>query len=89
MSKKEDRLDNAIRSVLECMTIYGPDSEEYPKLVEQLEKLTAMKQKKKWRVDPNTVLLVLGNLMGIVIIVAYEQNHVWRSKASDFIHKAK
>lgn len=90
MSKKDDDLDNAIQAVHDSMTVYGPDSEEYRKLVETLEKLTALKQKKRWfKVDPNTLLLVLGNLLGILIIVAVEQNSVWRSKASDFIMKAK
>ncbi len=90
MSKKDDDLDNAIQAVLDSMNVYGPDSEEYPKLVTMLEQLVALKQKKRWwKVDPNTLLLVLGNLFGILIIVAVEQNHVWRSKASDFIMKAK
>ena len=89
MPKREDRLETAIQGVLNSMAAYGPDSPEYPILVEQLEKLTAMRAKRKWRVDPNTALLVVGNLLGILIIVAVEQNHVWRSKASDFIMKAK
>lgn len=90
MPKKEDKIQDAIDAILDSMNVYGPDSQEYPQLVEQLEKLTALKQKRKWwKFDPNTVLLVAGNLLGILVIVAYEQNHVWRSKASDFIHKAR
>lgn len=90
MSRKEDHLSNAIQCVLDTMAMYGPDSEEYPKLVEQLEKLTALKQKRKWwKFDPNTVLLIAGNLLGIAIIALVETNHVWRSKATDFVIKTK
>ncbi len=90
MSRKKDQdLNDAIQSILDTMTMYGPDSKEYPQLVEQLEKLTALKQKKRWRFDPNTVLIVAGNLLGIAIIVIVEQNAVWRSKATDFVTKTK
>ena len=89
MSRKEDQLNLAIQSVMERMAAYGPEAEEYPMLVEHLEKLTALKQKKRWRIDPNTALLVAGNLLGILIIVVVEQNAVWRSKATDFVTKTK
>jgi hypothetical protein len=90
MSRKEDDLNTAIQSVMDTMAMYGPDSEEYPKLVQMLEKLTALKKPRRWwRLDPNTLLLVLGNLFGILIIVVVEQQAAWRSKATDFIIKTK
>jgi hypothetical protein len=58
------------------------DSPEFKQTLKHLERLYALKGSKDRKgINPDTVLLVLGNLLGIVIIVAYEQRHVWTSKA--------
>lgn len=91
-SKKEkQKIDEAIIRVLETMDVFGADSPEYPELLQHLDKLTTIQRAEKSdrKVSPDTMLLVLGNIMGIIIIVAYEQKHVIRSKATDFIMKAR
>jgi hypothetical protein len=79
-------LDEPIAKILTDMNVYGPDSPEYPKLVMHLERLVRLKaEEARRRVSPDTVLIVSGNLLGILIIVAYEQKHVMVSKGLGFI----
>ena len=79
-------LDEPIARVLAEMEMYGPDSDEYPKLVSYLERLTqAQAETRKQRVNLDTLIPVAGNLLGILIIVAYEQKHVMVSKGLMFL----
>lgn len=88
--KNEERLDSLTSRVVEDMHLYGPDSEEYSKMVKHLETLNRMKSQKWWtRVSWDTVLIVLGNLLGILIIVAYEERNVISSKALSMTQKTK
>jgi hypothetical protein len=82
--------DEPIETVLAEMRDEGPESERYPKLIVQLERLSEMKAAaKKFRVNGDTLLIVGGNLLGILIIVAYEQYHPMTSKAKDYVMKPK
>lgn len=85
----EQKLDDVEDRILEEMLEYGPDSEEYPKLMSQLERLTEVRKSKgkKMTVSLDNVILVAGNLLGILVIVAYEQKHVFVSKAVSFVRK--
>lgn len=79
---EEDDIDKAIKRILDDMDMFGPGSDEYDKLLSQLKTLTKLKtNKKSKRVDPNTVAIVVGNIVGILIIVMYEEKHVITSKA--------
>ena len=83
-------LDRQITSVFESMTETTPDAEEYKELLTHLNELMALRHnRKKPRVSSEAVLMVAGNLLGILIIVAYEQKHVMTSRAKDFILKPK
>ena len=85
--EKRSVVDEPIDRVLTEMNTYGPDSPEYDKLVRYLERLKDVKanERQHYLVSPDTIALVLGNLAGILIIVAYEQKHVMTSKAMGFI----
>lgn len=88
--KTEPKIETPIEVVLKSMNEYGPESEEYPKLLSFLERLTEVKTKNRPpRVSHDTMFTVAGNLLGILIIVAYEQNHVMVSKALGFVNKTK
>jgi len=52
--------------------------EEYNKLAER-----------SWKIDPNTVLVVAGNLLGIVLILYFEKFDIIRSKAVGFVLKGR
>ena len=75
-------VDDQIAAVTSEMTLVGVDSVEYPTLLQQLERLYEIKAKnRRPRISRDTVVIVVGNLLGIIIIVAYEQKHAWTSKA--------
>lgn len=81
-------LDDAIDSVHARMTYLGPGSDEYSDLLDHLERLRKLKAESRFkRPDPNTIILVAGNLLGILVIVAYEQKHVMTSKGLGFVLK--
>jgi len=83
-------LDEPIGKILTEMNTYGVDSPEYPILIEHLDRLNRMKaEERRNRITPDTLAIVLGNLLGILIIVAYEQKHVMVSKGLGFVIKAK
>ena len=78
---KTTPVDDLITAVLIEMQMNGVDSEEYPKLMTYLERLQQVKAKERRApVSRDTVALIVGNLMGILLIVAYEQKHVMTSK---------
>jgi hypothetical protein len=87
---KPSVLDEPIENILSEMNTYGPDSQEYPALLSYLERLIQMKNENgHFRISADTAAIVAGNLMGIVIIVAYEQKHVIGSKGLGFVIKPK
>lgn len=86
----DEHLDSLIDRVVEDMEMYGPDSEEYSKLLKHLKALNKLKaSKKRKRVSPDLVVGGLFNLLGILLIVAYEERHVITSKAPSMTQKFK
>lgn len=84
------KLEEAMLRLLDDMEMFGPNSEEYPLMLGHYQKLHTMsKSEDSRRVTPDTVALVAGNLLGILIIVAYEQKHVMTSKGLGFVLKSK
>lgn len=67
------------------------DSEEYSKTLDQIERLhkLASREKEGRRVSPDTLALVLGNLVGIIIILNFEKVNVIGTKAIGMIVKPK
>lgn len=79
-------LDDAIARNIADMDTIEPDSDKYGMLMENVEKLVRLKNEdKKSRVSPDTMAIVAGNLLGILIIVAYEQKHVMTSRGLGFV----
>jgi len=54
-------------------------------LLEEYEKATP----KKWKVSPDTALVVLGNLLGIVLILKHEKIDAITTKALSFVLKGR
>lgn len=89
-SEEAKELSDAINRASSTLTTYDVGSDEYSKTLSHLERLYTMKaETRKYRVTPDAMLIVAGNLLGILVIVAYEQKHVFGSKAINFITKAK
>lgn len=88
--KHKSVLDEPIGLVLTRMNEFGPENEEFDRFVKHLDRLMEMKENEsKSRINPNTVLIVLGNLLGILVIVAYEQKHVMVSRAVAFVNRTE
>lgn len=83
-------VDDQIDAVIKEMDVKGVNSEEYPKLMSYLERLNKLKTiTRRPPVSRDTVALIAGNLLGILLIVAYEQKHVMTSKGFSQIIRPK
>lgn len=90
-SPEDLKLKEQINAVLDSMSTFDPETPQYYKLSKRLAELNELKKSNKdaGRIDSNTALLVAGNLLGIVIIVAYEHAHVVTSKGLTLLTKVK
>jgi hypothetical protein len=86
-----NELDEPIAKVLEELRQQDPNSKEFSTNISYLERLTNLKVevRLKRRISPDTLMIVAGNLLGILIIVAYEQNHAMTSKGLNYIKPVK
>lgn len=86
-SNQPSPYDKPIEDVLKRMEPYGPEDPEYEKQLTALERLTKLKRnvRPKLGISPDTAAVVAGNLLGILIIVAYEQKHSMTSKGMSYI----
>lgn len=82
-------LDVTIQALLADMEGEIPSSAKYGELLTRLERLYELKAKSRKPVSLDTIWLVAGNLAGILVIVAYEQRHVFVSRAQAFLLKPK
>lgn len=92
LTKKDKRtnLEKEIDSVLKCMNELSPDSEEYQKMAENLERLYKSKSYDEDRdVSPDTLAVIVGNLAGILLILKHEELNVITSKALGFVLKGR
>jgi hypothetical protein len=86
----QSSLDKTIASLMDDMSSMDGDSEEYATCMNRLERLYKLKEKNApKRVSPDTIALVVGNLTGIFIIVAYEHGRVITSKAMSQLGKLR
>lgn len=86
--KKRDEIDEEIDSILECMRRLKPTEEKYNILLERLIKLKGLKAEKQ-RIKPDTILLVAGNIVGLLLILNFERLNIVTSKALSFIIRGR
>ena len=84
----------AINTLLEELSGHQAESPEYAKIVDQLTKLYALKEvdhkvNSNKRVSMDTLAIVGGNILGIVLIVGHERAAVLTSKALTLLTKVK
>lgn len=83
-------IDEPIVDVLLAMKEWSsdPTGEEYQLLTKTLEQLVEVRnQRKPRRVSPDVVVSSAANLLGIAMIVSYEQRHVITSKALQLLRR--
>lgn len=86
--KTPDPLDMTIAEILVDMQGYNAESPEYERMLSRLERLNKLKtEKRRWRVSPDTLAVVAGNLLGILVIVGYERGHVMTTRAKEYVLK--
>ena len=87
---KQTALELEIAAVLEIMKQCMPCSEEYTKMNENLEKLYKMEAiKREQKIKKDTILIIAGNLLGIALILGFEQAGAITTKALGFIIKGR
>lgn len=83
-SETESRLDAEIVSQLKKLH-ESTDVAEYDKIVERIAKLHKLKVEEKPRpkqISPDTVLVVIANIAGILWLARYERENVIKSKSA-------
>lgn len=82
-------LQTAIDKVLVELDTKTPGTDEYAKLVEQLDKLIKIKvtEKPVDKLSKDTLTTVLGSIAGIVAIIGFERANIITSKALGFVLK--
>lgn len=88
--KEKTMLEKEIEAVLLDMKDMYVDSDEYEVALNHLSTLHEINSKeKKWNVSPDTMAVVAGNLLGIVLILKHEELNVITSKAMSFVIKGR
>ena len=88
--KEKTMLEKEIEVVLLDMKDMYVDSDEYEVALNHLSILHEINSKeKKWNVSPDTMAVVAGNLLGIVLILKHEELNIITSKAMSFVIKGR
>lgn len=95
MIKKEKVATKTVGELIELtsqklLTVDNP-SQDYFALLDGLDRLLALQRTmgSKFRVNPDTVLTIAGNLLGILLILNFEKIGYISSKALSFVLKPK
>lgn len=79
-------LEETIDDLLKHMRAVSEDSPEYAKMADQLVKIYELKKHDTSpAVSPDVLVTVVGNLIGILVIVGHERAHIVGSKALLFV----
>lgn len=89
--KEKTMLEKEIEAVLLEMKDMYVGSEEYEIALNHLSTLHEINKskEKKWNVSPDTMAIVVGNLLGIILILKHEEMNVITSKAMNFVIKGR
>jgi len=88
--QKKTTVDDVIDSLISDMESMDSNTDEYATVVNNLLKLSEVKTEvKKSRISPDTLLVIGGNILGIIIILSYEEKDIITSKAMSFIGKGR
>ena len=89
-NQEPSKLEKAISAVLDQMVDVPSESKEFAAMTTQLKKLYRLKaQDAPKRVSPDTLAVVVANVLGILIIVGHERVHIVTSKALAFVMKMR
>ena len=86
--KKKDKVDEVIDDLVNTLVGMNVHDEGYEIVLRQLERVYVLKNRIK-KLDPNTVAVVGGNLVGILLILNHEKLNVITTKALGFVIKGR
>lgn len=87
---KVSELDARLHQAILQLDVYPADSEEYAKIMDQIQKhYTIKKETLSYRVSPDTLAVVAANVFITAIVVGHERAGMVTSKFATFIIKAK
>ena len=87
---KKKTIDSEVDHVVECLSGMDVDSDKYRSAVQNLEILCNARSCKTNRsISFETLIMAGTNLLGIIMILDYEQLHVVASKAVGLILKGR
>lgn len=88
-SEIQTKLDAEINSALEKLeAIPDKTSKDYGNLVDHISRLHKLKaEEKPKQVNPDTMVIVAANVVGILMILNHERLHPITSKALNFVAK--
>lgn len=90
LKREPNPVDQAIADLVSEMESMNGDTPEYAAMAKNLTELhKAKSQLKDRRISPDTLLIVGGNLVGILLILNFERAGVVASKALSFVMKTK
>lgn len=88
--KEKTMLEKEIEAILLDMKDMDINSDEYEVALNHLSTLYEINLKeKKWNVSPDTMAVVVANLLGIILILKHEELNVITSKAMNFVIKGR
>ena len=83
-------LEKTIDSLMEDMKNFKGNDDSYSRMVDQLDTLYKLKEiDNPKRVSRDTLAIVTGNIVGILLIVTHEHHNVVTSKALNLLHKLR
>lgn len=91
ITKKEKRTEAEIRvdEQIDWLAGRAESPEDVQKILRLLKERKDLNHIDKKKLSPDTILVVAGNLVGILLLVGYEHAHVITSKALGFILKGR
>lgn len=88
--KSKSKFDLEVDANLDQLAKLSKDSKEYSDIVDNLERLYRAKSlDKQSKVSWDTMAIIAGNLIGILMILSYEKADIITSKAIGFILKGR
>jgi hypothetical protein len=88
--RKPSEFDEAVNRVLANLKEIDLGTEEYVERLAYLERLNKLRSEERSRkVSPDTMAIVAANILGILIVVGYEQGNVIASKGLGFVLRTK
>ena len=86
--QKKKTIDDEINRVIEKLGSMEPETKDYESASKNLEGLCRARSCKTDRsIDPDTIILALTNILGILLILNYEKLNVVSSKTLGLILK--